>query len=175
MSSLRVVISLVVLMIAMVPTASAFGARLEPHHSFTARGSPRGSLLRLMESESDNSRHHDHHVIERDVLSFEQVLGLLDFPPASFENLNDFSLAHTSGLADGTFSHLQEQADLLASEAFDWNLAETGDDCGEDCEECLIPEDWKMAPAMMESFDVMEFLGITRAKPLTKPTSHARQ
>jgi hypothetical protein len=42
--------------------------------------------------------------------------------------------------------------------------------CGEDCEECLIPEEYKIK-ANEEAVDVMAFLGIRRADPLlvTRP------
>lgn len=37
--------------------------------------------------------------------------------------------------------------------------------CGEDCEECLIPEEYKLVSSE-EAIDVMAFLGIRRAEPL---------
>jgi hypothetical protein len=37
--------------------------------------------------------------------------------------------------------------------------------CGEDCDECLIPEEYKIV-ANEEAVDVMAFLGIRRAEPL---------
>ena len=37
----------------------------------------------------------------------------------------------------------------------------------------MIPEEWKKLPAMMESVDVMEFLGISRVKPLKAPARAA--
>jgi hypothetical protein len=37
--------------------------------------------------------------------------------------------------------------------------------CGEDCDECLIPEEYKIV-ANEEAVDVMAFLGIRRADPL---------
>jgi hypothetical protein len=37
--------------------------------------------------------------------------------------------------------------------------------CGEDCESCLIPEEYKIV-AKDEAVDVMAFLGIRRAEPL---------
>mmetsp|Transcript_28663 Transcript_28663/g.44023 ORF Transcript_28663/g.44023 Transcript_28663/m.44023 type:complete len:150 (+) Transcript_28663:90-539(+) len=36
--------------------------------------------------------------------------------------------------------------------------------CGEDCEQCEIPEDYKILPA--PKVDVMAFLGIKRAEPI---------
>ena len=40
--------------------------------------------------------------------------------------------------------------------------------CGEDCEECEIPDDWAVPED--ERFDVFEFLGIRRAEPLRVKT-----
>ena len=39
---------------------------------------------------------------------------------------------------------------------------------GDDCEECLIPDDFKAQPGSIEPVDVMDFLGIRRAEPLRK-------
>jgi hypothetical protein len=104
----------------------------------------------------------------RDLVYMERITDFFDFPPAAYENLNDFVVAYSGGVADGTFSHLQEKADVLAYETFAENslVVDSGDDCEEDCEECLIPDEWKKLPPMMESVDVMDFLGITRVKPL---------
>jgi hypothetical protein len=44
--------------------------------------------------------------------------------------------------------------------------AEAMEACGDDCEECLIPEDLKIIPD--NSINVMAFLGIRRAEPLKK-------
>ena len=38
--------------------------------------------------------------------------------------------------------------------------------CGDDCEECLIPDDLKILPDAQKGIDVMAFLGIQRAEPL---------
>jgi hypothetical protein len=54
------------------------------------------------------------------------------------------------------------------------NIYPTFDDmeapCGEDCDECLIPEEYKIV-ANEEAIDVMAFLGLRRAEPLqvTRP------
>jgi hypothetical protein len=38
--------------------------------------------------------------------------------------------------------------------------------CGEDCDECLIPEEYKIFANEEAAVDVMAFLGIRRAEPL---------
>lgn len=38
--------------------------------------------------------------------------------------------------------------------------------CGEECEECLIPDNFKVLQDVDQSIDVLDFLGIKRAKPL---------
>lgn len=118
--------------------------------------------------------------MEDNSISFHQLLDAFDFPPAAYPNLKDFAVAHDM-MIDGTFSHLREQADLLASETFGTRRpsavtesAVLGENCiGEDDDEqeCLIPQEWKSVPTMMESMDVMEFLGITRVRPLVVSTT----
>jgi hypothetical protein len=168
------------LMIAL-PSVSAFGARLEPFASqqggFSSSRGGTSSLLRVDESKrpigrSTQSPHSSHETDE--AVLFQHILDDFDFPPAAYQNLNDFTVAQ--GMIDGTFFHLREQADLLASETFGANLLakETPEvkwmGADDDEEECLIPEEWKILPTMMESIDVMEFLGITRARPLMMST-----
>jgi hypothetical protein len=64
---------------------------------------------------------------------------------------------------------VREKADNLAidffSETFDVYPEEP---CGDDCEECEIPEAWKTQSGPAEQIDVMQFLGIRRAEPLLK-------
>jgi hypothetical protein len=167
-----------------LPYVVAFGARLEPF-SFHQGGysSSRGETtsLRMFESKRYNAgrtQASDYSSSNKEeTVSFNQILDLFDFPPAAYQNLNDFVVAH--GMIDGTFSHLRDQADLLASETFGVSplVTETpGQDFfGEDDQECLIPEEWKRIPSMMESIDVMEFLGITRARPLVVSTTVFRE
>eukprot|EP00547_Thalassionema_nitzschioides_P002794 CAMPEP_0194224598 /NCGR_PEP_ID=MMETSP0156-20130528/37885_1 /TAXON_ID=33649 /ORGANISM="Thalassionema nitzschioides, Strain L26-B" /LENGTH=133 /DNA_ID=CAMNT_0038956241 /DNA_START=22 /DNA_END=423 /DNA_ORIENTATION=+ len=38
--------------------------------------------------------------------------------------------------------------------------------CGEECEECLIPDHFKASQDVDQIIDVLDFLGIKRAKPL---------
>lgn len=58
--------------------------------------------------------------------------------------------------------------DAIASEHDDDWTAEAMAACGDDCEECLIPDDLKIIPD--DSVNVMAFLGIQRAQPLQKRT-----
>jgi hypothetical protein len=53
----------------------------------------------------------------------------------------------------------------LSSGNYDWTV-EAMTACGDDCEECLIPEDLKILPDCEKDIDVMAFLGIQRAEPL---------
>lgn len=88
--------------------------------------------------------------------------------PDPFEGLDDFSLLFDEGVFDGTFPMLQEQADALSFETFEENESlelDASDNCGDECKECEIPKDW-CVPG--ETFDVMEYLGVTRVKPLYK-------
>jgi hypothetical protein len=60
----------------------------------------------------------------------------------------------------------QEKADALAFETFEEIESlelDIWDNCGEDCKECEIPNDW-FVPS--ETAGVMEYLGVTRVKPL---------
>jgi len=90
-----------------------------------------------------------------------------DFAPGSlFGALDDLSLLFDQDAFDGIFPILQEQTDALATETFEEieSLEFNGlDYCGDDCKECEIPNDW-CVPG--ETIDVMEYLGVTRVKPL---------
>ncbi len=48
-----------------------------------------------------------------------------------------------------------------------FSLEETSADCGEDCEDCLIPDHYKIDP-VMENFDVLAFLGIQRVQSIER-------
>ncbi|KAG7364514.1 hypothetical protein IV203_037716 [Nitzschia inconspicua] len=176
MSFLRLFQIVAAALLANSPFVTSFGARLEPfsHHQGGYSSSRGGtSFLRVFESKRNNgsSTRGRYSTETEETMSFHQLLDVFDFPPAAYQNLNDFVVAH--GMIDGTFSHLRRQADLLASETFEVGplmTETTRDDCfGEDDQECMIPEEWKRVPSMMESIDVMDFLGITRVKPLVVP------
>lgn len=59
---------------------------------------------------------------------------------------------------------LEEEFALDGVGGFDW-VESAFSTCGEDCEECEIPEAWKKIPEG-EEIDVMGFLGIRRAEPI---------
>jgi hypothetical protein len=66
------------------------------------------------------------------------------------------------------FAFVRERAEELASGTFaeDLNIGGLFDTCsGQDCEECEIPKEWKTIGSAGQ-LDVLEFLGIQRAKPL---------
>jgi hypothetical protein len=170
------VVTVLLIISSLLPSVSSFGARLEPISSRRC-SSKRGYYNNYLGNHHDGSlllvlqARHQKDSTSKDLVSFDQMMDLLDFPPAAFENLNDFSLAYTNGFSDGTFSHLQEQADILAFEAFEDNMLQNyWDDCGDDCEECMIPEEWKI---QQQTVNVMEILGISRVKPLRVSVSNA--
>jgi hypothetical protein len=55
----------------------------------------------------------------------------------------------------------------------EWTL-EAVSACGDDCEECLIPEDFKIIPNSQKDLDVLSFLGIRRVEPLNAKRSLLR-
>jgi hypothetical protein len=79
---------------------------------------------------------------------------------------------HGSAYGISPLDFVKDMADELASEAFAEGFGDSvldGLGCGkdgEDCDECGIPDDWKIVDE--ERVDVMEFLGIKRAEPLRK-------
>ena len=135
-----------------VSSVRAFGPLLEPlanAHSYTLQGHVHATQLHASEIEEDESR--------------RSCTSEFDFVSTQFDSLDDFSLLFEPGVFDGTFPLLQEQADALAFETFDENELYAWDDCGDDCKECEIPKDW-CVPG--ETINVMEYLGVTRVKPL---------
>ena len=124
-----------------VSFAFAFGPRLEPlsnGHSYTPRHTVR---LHASDSEEDERK--------------GSCQSDFDFAAAEFETIDNFPSLFCF---DGIFPLLQKEADALALEAFDLS-----DECGDDCIECEIPQDWGVP---QKTINVMEYLGVTRAKPL---------
>jgi hypothetical protein len=74
---------------------------------------------------------------------------------------NTFRLGQDIDLTRGSLYHIDESSG-------EWVLDVMSSCGGEDCDECLIPEDLKHLTAFERSLDVMSFLGIRRAEPLTK-------
>jgi len=154
-------ISLVLLTSCALPQGLAFGPRLESLSN--SHWCPRHNQYhasRLYASESEPN-HHD---------TLEESLKLdapeFDFVSAPFDDIDDFSFLFDRTVFDGRFPSLQERADELASEAFEEKESleiHAWDNCGDDCKECEIPKDW-CEP--IETIDVMEYLGVTRVKPL---------
>lgn len=156
----------VLLLSRILGPSNAFGAKLEQLHHRSAAHQVRGDLLVVTKaSKSPSEEQRDNP--KGDVKSSVEFL-LYDFPPAAFESLDQFSLSYREDF-DGTFTFLREQADALALEAFDESL-ELDDVCGDDCDECEIPEDWKLLSGPIAADQVMDFLGIARAKPLIVPS-----
>lgn len=150
--------SLVVLASCTVSSVHGFGPQLEP---LSKKYRSASQTLRFYTSESEAHRSHDQTKSPR-LQSCE-----FEFISAAFDNLDDFSLLFDQDVFDGTFPMLMERADALTLETFEENELlefDAWDDCGEDCIECEIPKDW-LLPG--EPIDVMEFLGVTRVKPLS--------
>lgn len=110
----------------------------------TSRRSPKSATLTLLQSRSPsvetNSPVESYHFDIGSVLNQSYVLG--------------------------EFSFLRERAEELSTEAFGDGLNDHYDTCsGPYCEECQIPEEWK-THGSEDQIDVMEFLGIRRAKPI---------
>lgn len=135
---------------------NGFGPSLEPLHYRAGSHLLHGDLSIVLKASNSSSE------------DVSMQFGLYDFPPAAYESLEDFGLTYQQSF-DGTFTFLQEQADILALEAFE-DYLDVDDFCGEDCDDCEIPEDWKILSGPVATVDVMAFLGISRAKPLTVPT-----
>ena len=147
-------------------SGNPFGPRLETLHNPSATNQVRGDFVTKASKSSSEDQHNNS---EADVnSSFE--LRLFTFPPAAFARLDQVPL---SCRACEAFDSLQEQAAVLASETFEESLI-VDDFCGEDCDECEIPEDWKVLSGPVAANDVMAFLGITRAKPLSIATLSIR-
>lgn len=161
-----------------IPMAQGFGARLELPLSFHQGGCSNRGGSSLWGVENEDRRETRVADTPDEAVSFSQLLDAIDFPPSANENLNAFSLAHKGNRnkRDDMFSHLQDRADILALESFEVSLSrpETLDDCGEDCQECLIPEEWKDFPMTVKPTDVMDFLGISRVQPLKAPVPSPR-
>eukprot|EP00536_Pseudo-nitzschia_multiseries_P009898 jgi/Psemu1/306899/fgenesh1_kg.288_\ len=147
---------------SIVSSIRAFGPRLEPlSHSYSF---DHGSVSQLYASEAEQSHHDSRESLESYDCEFDLV-------SAPFDDLDDFVSLFDYENFDGTFPFLQEQADAMAlgisndSSEFDIWENESPEMCGDNCKECEIPKDWfTMTP--MKEIDVMEFLGVTRVKPL---------
>ena len=138
-----------------VSSVLAFGPRLEKLSNSHCRNlQTRGHTSQLQSSDSEHNESLRLHSPE------------FDFMSAQFDSLDDFSFLFERDLSCGTFPLLKEQADALAYETFKENETfelDAWDNCGEDCKECEIPIDWGEP---IETINVMEYLGVTRVKPL---------
>jgi hypothetical protein len=80
------------------------------------------------------------------------------------ENLFD-GLVTTTDDSFLMFDSLRDLAEELAGETFAGDIFCTGDECDLDCD---IPKEWTKTKGEVEVENVMEFLGIRRAKPLRR-------
>lgn len=169
---------LLLLALCLLPAVQAFGARLEPlpvragiGGGINSSGCDTRTSSVLRASRKNHEDNDDSAQQSSPPKTKVNILGLFDFPPAVFENLDHFELALEGGeflapppsiFDDGTLAFLREEADAVALETFA--------DCGEECEECDIPADWKLVSAEpVDEADAMNFLGIKRAKPIWVP------
>jgi len=140
----------------------AFEPRLEPlSHTCCCNRNSRRHASRLYASEYEQSNNNFKNDSPRSKTSG------FDFVSAPFAGLEDISLLFDRGVFDGTFPMLQEQADALALETFEEKESfefDDWDNCGEDCKECEIPKAWCVPGE--KTINVMEYLGVTRVKPL---------
>ena len=140
-----------------VSSVLAFGPHLEPLSNGNYYTRRHARQLHACDSEEN----------EREVYCTSEF----DFVAAEFDTStrDDFSLLFEPRVFDGTFSQLlQEQAEALALETFQehkpFDLHDSWEDCGDDCDECEIPKDWCLPE---KTINVMEYLGVTRVKPLS--------
>lgn len=133
-----------------IPFVRAFGARLDQlHYSHSHTHQCYRHKSRLYAADDC-----DYKEIQLSCCEFDIVPTMMD----------DFS--RLFGNFEGTFPFLQEQADALASGVYEENEfleIDIWDKCGIECNECEIPKDWS---SPTQEIDVMEFLGVTRIKPL---------
>jgi hypothetical protein len=77
--------------------------------------------------------------------------------------------------ADGSLAFREDFGDTLSrvfddNDNDDWTF-ESMAACGDDCEECVIPENFKVLLDCEKEIDVMALLGIKRAQPLKVDSS----
>jgi hypothetical protein len=138
---------------------SAFGPRIESAYSFHGSSSTAIKGAASAERDEDEERH-------RGVMAPKHAYTL----PQSGDSVFDL-LYNQNG--EGILLPVDEpfvMEDLLSGllEQYESSIA-TDEDCGADCESCLIPEEFKRFPNDQE-FDVMAYLGIKRAKPVQATT-----
>jgi hypothetical protein len=130
---------------------NAFGPRLE---SFYVGSS--WSVLKASEQEEEEEDGHTQRVM---ALERTYVLNYYDGGHESGSQQRD----DRSFLEESLDVQLHESL-LFGLEQYRHAVAAEESSCGADCEECLIPDDFKICPD--DTIDVMEFLGIKRARPL---------
>ena len=136
-------------------SVSAFGPRLESPYSFYGSSS---TVLKATASDRD-----DEEELCRGLMALEPTQVLHPNSQSVFDLL--FNQAGKNILLDEPYA----MEDLLLSglQTYEESLAVEEDSlsCGADCEDCLIPEEFKSFPGN-QAFDVMAYLGIKRAEPV---------
>ena len=126
----------------------AWGPRLDT----LKRGYDRGSILRASGQDYDP----DEFILIQQYRSKLQKTFVSSYEDTGFlgDLLRQDGFENTESLIDSLLQPPQNDQD------------EELDVCGEDCEDCEIPDDFKVLPGSKQRIDVMEFLGIRRAEPL---------
>jgi hypothetical protein len=160
--------SLCLLLGCFTSASLAWGPRFEPGHS--AVGHRTGAVetvsrilvLQASLRKDNNNKAEDDEESENDAI--EQYRSRLE--SSYSDDKNEFDLRDFLEPIEKSKKTKKNKAKRVAeSLASTWLLEQQ---CGEDCEECLIPDDLKLLPETDENINVMEFLGIRRAEPLRK-------
>eukprot|EP00535_Pseudo-nitzschia_heimii_P006373 CAMPEP_0197189304 /NCGR_PEP_ID=MMETSP1423-20130617/19526_1 /TAXON_ID=476441 /ORGANISM="Pseudo-nitzschia heimii, Strain UNC1101" /LENGTH=136 /DNA_ID=CAMNT_0042641369 /DNA_START=114 /DNA_END=521 /DNA_ORIENTATION=- len=130
--------STVILTLCTVSSVVGFGPQLEPlSHSNCCAQRAQTPRLHASKSKANNGD-------DENESSMTQTSDFHPFP-THFDGLEAFSFVFDHVVFDGTFPVLQEQARALALETFEETQVsgpDDSDDCGDDCKECEIPNDW---------------------------------
>eukprot|EP00545_Synedropsis_sp_CCMP1620_P014618 CAMPEP_0119012868 /NCGR_PEP_ID=MMETSP1176-20130426/7670_1 /TAXON_ID=265551 /ORGANISM="Synedropsis recta cf, Strain CCMP1620" /LENGTH=148 /DNA_ID=CAMNT_0006965903 /DNA_START=27 /DNA_END=473 /DNA_ORIENTATION=- len=135
-------LSLLLLLLLLVQSTTAWGPLARQAFRF------RSTQLRMASSDDDSS-------------SIDSYRAQLE---RTYLDEDGFDMRH---FEDSDFVR-KEVIDSITSheKSHDFWTAEAMAACGDDCEECLLPDDFKIIPD--DSINVMAFLGIQRAEPIQK-------
>jgi hypothetical protein len=143
--------------VAAVNRVSSFGFRMENNNAQSQQGSSSSTVLHASSSSDEEAAAEAKRYYSRRLIDLERTYTL----HSSYDDEHDtFDLNNRAGedvLSDeALFSGLAHYQQSIEAEE---------NSCGEDCQECMIPEEFKIQPDD-QGIDVMAFLGIKRAVPL---------
>ncbi|GKY95445.1 hypothetical protein MPSEU_000506100 [Mayamaea pseudoterrestris] len=156
--------SSVLIALSSVTCVSAFGPRIEPAYSF--HGSSSSTAIRNTASERDEDEGRC-----RGVMALEHTYTL----PPSGQSVFDLLYNQDGERIALKESFVVDDLSLLGLlEQYEESIAAEDDlsSCGADCDDCLIPEEFKRFPND-QPFDVMAYLGIKRAHPIQVTITNA--